>query len=73
MDELVKGKTMMALVDNQVKPCLSMALPSVRPAPKRLSWSQQQTLKRVELQWFRRRGRARRGRSAFLQPGSFVP
>ena len=64
---------MMSVADNQAKPCLSMALPSVRPAPKRLSWSPQKTLKRVELQWFRRRGRARHGRSAFMQPGSFVP
>lgn len=64
---------MVSVADNQVKLCLSMALPSVRPAPKRLSWSLQQTLKRVELQWFRRRGRARHGRSAFMQPGSFVP
>ena len=64
---------MVSVADNQVKPCLSMAFPSLRPAPKRLSWSLQQTLKRVELQWFRRRGRARRGRSAFMQPGSFVP
>src|SRR4029453_13159016 len=37
------------LADDQAKPCLSMALPGVRPAPKRLCWSQQQTLKRVEL------------------------
>ena len=63
---------MVSVADNQVKPCLFMALPSVRPAPKRLSWSLQQALKRVELQWFRHRGRARHGRSAFMQRGSFV-
>ena len=64
---------MVSVADNQAKPCLSVALPSVRPAPKRLSWSLPQTLKCVELERFRRRGRARRGRSAFMQPGSFVP
>jgi len=72
MDELVNGQAMMSLADDQAKLCLSKALPSVRPAPKQLSWSPQQTLS-VELQRFRWRGSARRGRCAFMQPGLFVP